>query len=784
MKFFAKFAFFIIILILTQSIFAQESKRPCLQIPSNWNGLYFGITGGGAWGFYHTASSTVADGYINASQASSINQAGTFNLNAAGFATGLEAGYNFRWQNFLIGLETDLNPLNLFGNANSVVNSSNRQFVLSADAFNNWLFTARPRIGFVANDWLFYATGGLALTYFNNQFLFTDNNNPAALESASIASSKAGYSLGIGIEKLLTRHLSIKAEYLYNKFGYLNASSTGNNLVPANPNQRFDHSSDFTANIARVGLNYRFDDFFTREDCYSNTFAPAFDCHDWEIEGGVRIWYSTGTVGTPQPLFNSFNNSPTILVSRLTFVDQTAYSGETFARVDHHSGWFAKGYLGAGGITSGNIHDEDFPAVSVYSNTVSKNSGQLAYGTLDLGYTVLKSKDAKIGPFLGYNYLGQKINSFGCVQLAGDILVCRPGTFPSNFIGVTQYDHFNSVRVGLATEYLLTNYLKLKTEAAYIPFVAFNGEDDHNRRQLILTQQSYAGNGMMLEAALDYKVTPAWNVGLGGRYWTWNMRTGSTFFNFLGSEPASEPARYTTERYGVFLETSYDWDETCKQPIIVCSDPIDWTGIYLGGQFGGGWSTDNWSDPFGSTRSGGFLNVAGFGDTIRATGPFGGGRIDANWQSGSLVLGMGADANVANFRGDNTVFSGLGGLNGQHLITSLGTFTGKVGYAWDHSMLYAKAGGAWTRSTYNLIGNTNALTLGNGSNNLTQWGWVAGSGIEYAVNRCWSTFFEYNYINVPSTTVSFSTVNIINSQSIKIGQSINLINLGLNYKLA
>jgi hypothetical protein len=34
---------------------------------------------------------------------------------------------------------------------------------------------------------------------------------------------------------------------------------------------------------------------------------------------------------------------------------------------------------------------------------------------------------------------------------------------------------------------------------------------------------------------------------------------------------------------------------------VVASAPMNWTGFYIGGHLGGGWSDAQWSDPFGST---------------------------------------------------------------------------------------------------------------------------------------------------------------------------------------
>ena len=294
---------------------------------------------------------------------------------------------------------------------------------------------------------------------------------------------------------------------------------------------------------------------------------------------------------------------------------------------------------------------------------------------------------------------------------------------------------------------------------------------------------------------MDYNITAAWSVGVGGRYWAWNTNTGTAGFNFL-TTPASnavEPARYSTERYGAFLQTSYRWGNPSPpaeggRPYrprrrSSAAGPMNWTGVYVGGHLGGGWSDDYWSDPFGSTPAArGTTNVAGFGDQTHATGPLGGGQIGANWQTGPLVVGIQADASAANLRGENTCFSGLGGINCQHTVNALGTITGRAGYAWDRSLAYVKGGGAWTATAYDLLANTNALTLGTGSANLDSWGWTVGGGIEYALTNHWTALVEYDHIGLPTTAVAFPSVATINTATISVRQTVDLFKLGVNYK--
>jgi opacity protein-like surface antigen len=294
----------------------------------------------------------------------------------------------------------------------------------------------------------------------------------------------------------------------------------------------------------------------------------------------------------------------------------------------------------------------------------------------------------------------------------------------------------------------------------------------------------------MLEGILGYDLTDAWNVGIGGRYWAWNMRTGDVGFNFLGSNtpPLFQPGRFASERYGMFVQTSYRWGDsngaaTTPRLNAASAPAMDWSGFYLGGHLGGGWSNDGWSDPFGPTPAPlGSVNVAGFGDAIHAGGPLGGGQIGFNLQSGQWVFGVAADASAADLRGENTCFSGIGGINCQRIVNALGTITGRVGYAFNRSLAYAKGGAAWTRTTYELNGNTGALTLGTGSTGMTSWGWTAGGGIEYALTNNWTALVEYGHIDVSSTAVPFPTVSVVNAQNISVRQRIDVVKLGLNYK--
>ena len=548
----------------------------------DWTGFYAGMNVGAAWGSYDPTTSTSLGSYlIHSRDVAAVNAAGAQNISPLGFIGGGQAGYNWQADRALLGLEVEADYLHLLGSANSnairypaggsgFFNGGFRlnQFVISSYANADWLMTLRPRVGVTADNWLFYLTGGLALTKLQGQFLFTDGNAAGAVtgavQEADVHSIRAGYALGGGVEAGLNARLSVKAEYLYVHFGNVTAHQVSSNFVsgftPPSP-QNFTQSMDLSASILRLGLNYRFGG---AADNGNAAFWPrqssAVALSDWQFDVGTRLWFSSGKIGAPQPLLGS-GPLPSTLNSRLTYINLDGVSGETFGRADHVSGFFVKGYVGAGGIVGGNLIDEDFPGFGgAYSSTVSPVSGSLGYVTLDLGYTFLKGPGGSLGAFVGYNYFRQHLNGFGCSQAAGDT-TCT-GLDPA-FQVFAEDDHFNSLRLGLTTEFWLTDALKFNAEAAYVPYTTFRGQDDHNFRELLFPELAPTGNGVMLESILSYAVTRNWNVGAGGRYWAFNSNTGSEWFDALGLPLPTTPqlGRFNTERYGVFVQTDYHWGE-------------------------------------------------------------------------------------------------------------------------------------------------------------------------------------------------------------------------------
>jgi outer membrane immunogenic protein len=236
---------------------AADMRLPAYAPAYSWTGFYAGATAGGVWGTFDPSTSTIADGYLSAANAAAVSATGSQSIKPSSAIGGVELGYNWQYGNIVTGFEIDAQAYRLSGNAITIAPyaAGGGTFSVTTSINSNWLFTARPRIGILANNWLFYATGGLAVTDLSATFLFGDVFG--AFENGTFTNTRVGGVVGGGIEAALWDHWSLKAEYLYVGFGTVTVISNNLNLG-AFPGQTFTHSFDLKASIARVGLNFRY----------------------------------------------------------------------------------------------------------------------------------------------------------------------------------------------------------------------------------------------------------------------------------------------------------------------------------------------------------------------------------------------------------------------------------------------------------------------------------------------------------------------------------------------
>jgi outer membrane immunogenic protein len=215
----------------------KPAKIPAVEAPPlpavhDWSGFYAGMNAGIAWGQFDPATSTVRGGTIAAGPVSLINAAGQQNAGPFGFSGGVQAGYNWQSGSWVAGIEGDVSYLHL--NFPAVVYVPFSPFntntgVINAYANANWVATLRPRLGFASGSWLYYVTGGLALTQFDDDFALsvdTAGGGNFFEQSSEIKGFHIGYAAGGGVEYAIDNNWSVRAEYQHVGFGRVTARQT------------------------------------------------------------------------------------------------------------------------------------------------------------------------------------------------------------------------------------------------------------------------------------------------------------------------------------------------------------------------------------------------------------------------------------------------------------------------------------------------------------------------------------------------------------------------------
>jgi outer membrane immunogenic protein len=198
----------------------------------------------------------------------------------------------------------------------------------------------------------------------------------------------------------------------------------------------------------------------------------------------------------------------------------------------------------------------------------------------------------------------------------------------------------------------------------------------------------------------------------------------------------------------------------------------NWSGWYFGGHLGGGWTHNNFSDPTGTLASTGTVVGA------RGSGFLGGPQLGYNWQVTNWVFGIQGDISFTRMNAQTTAPS-IPTTFMANETKWISTLTGRVGFASDRMLWYAKGGEAWVRNNYSAI--DSVFTTPNATAQATRSGYVVGGGWEYAFAPSWSTFIEYDYIGLSTKTLTI-TDPVLGSSPFDTKQNIQMVKAGVNYK--
>lgn len=508
----------------------------------------------------------------------------------------------------------------------------------------------------------------------------------------------------------------------------------------------------------------------------------------WTLEFGTRYWLSTGTY--IKNLYDFSND----LVSRLTYSGLTGNSAEGFWRLTHEKGLFLKGYFGGGSIKNGQLKDEDFPPGLIpYSSTLSdQKNGTLNYVAVDLGYDFFTYKNWKIGGFLGYFYWMEQYNAFGCHQTASNPDLCGTAPVPITVNGLDNNFALNSLRVGVSSIVELTNTLDLLTDVAYI-HSNLNALDFHNTRPDIRrTPDNGSGNGIQLDAILNWALNPDFTMGIGGRWW-YIVSNGFSHFEETFASGLAQPINVEQNRYGLMLQANYTFD---KNSIVTNNKDavgFSWSGFYLGPNLGYGTNYHNVTitpTSFATLQGSSLLP-----NDLKTqnSGFLGGGQMGYNWRKEKIIVGIEVDMDYTDLSGSNGVNSSITNLTTtvSTKINWLGTVRGRLGkLASDDMLVYLTAGAtfAGTQLSFDqLIIDANCVLnlCSNGNHTQTKTSWTAGAGIEYTVNHSTTFKAEYLFIdlgNIYTNTTGDSSFGMANYY-VNSHISSNVVRFGLNYKV-
>lgn len=209
-----------------------------------------------------------------------------------------------------------------------------------------------------------------------------------------------------------------------------------------------------------------------------------------------------------------------------------------------------------------------------------------------------------------------------------------------------------------------------------------------------------------------------------------------------------------------------------KAPAYVAA-VYDWSGFYIGANGGYGSSRKCW-DYSGLATARLVTNVTeGCHD---ATGGVAGGQIGYNWQTGAWVFGVEAQGDWADLKGSNVSLF-FPTFTNQTKVDAFGLFTGRIGYAWNNALLYAKGGAAVMSDKYSYYPSLTGITTGTASE--TRWGGVVGAGFEYGFTPNWSFALEYDHAFMGSKDVTFTSPATTVD---RIKQDVDLVTARINYR--
>jgi outer membrane immunogenic protein len=279
---------------------APVYKRPrpvVLAAPVyKWTGFYVGGNVGYSWGDPRTdiAGNGNLNTVVQTAATTFFGIAGSNTTRLDGVIGGGQIGYNYQFSpNTVLGFEADIQGSGERGSSQSTdpfivpicfasvggvctnpQPPSSGTALTSYQAKIDWFGTVRGRLGILLGDqFLIYGTGGLAygrVAISGNPSVNIAVGSMTANSAFASSNTNAGFTVGAGAEGRFSYWLppnwTWRVEYLYLDLGSLNttssfATSSSVAAFTSTAGSLTTHTH-FTDNIVRVGLNYKFGNYY------------------------------------------------------------------------------------------------------------------------------------------------------------------------------------------------------------------------------------------------------------------------------------------------------------------------------------------------------------------------------------------------------------------------------------------------------------------------------------------------------------------------------------------
>lgn len=234
-----------------------------------------------------------------------------------------------------------------------------------------------------------------------------------------------------------------------------------------------------------------------------------------------------------------------------------------------------------------------------------------------------------------------------------------------------------------------------------------------------------------------------------------------------------------------------------KAPVYKTAAPYNWNGSYIGANAGYSWGR------FNSTSTADLFNTgAGSGFAPKVDGWLGGIQVGRNWQTGSWLIGIEADAQITGEKdslersmvlGSVPVGGGVVTLSqnvaNEWALPWFATLRGRVGVTANNWLFYGTGGLALghvkfsntTTLVTDYVGapaNVTTSVATSLSDSTTRVGFALGGGVETALSDRWTVKAEYLYLDFGSHTFLAGTGS---DTTVKLHD--HILRVGINYKL-